>query len=551
MNILGVYSGHDAHFCLLQDGRITRHYQVDRFTRMKHSIGYHEHVLIEMLSDAGLRWHDIDAVVCGGNLWVKPGSPSTLYDVMQPIELAFVAQRGGANGPQGRPRVGDASERLVVGTVTHQGHSVPMYQVDHHLAHCAQAYYMSPFDKAVVFSFDGGGDDAYMLSCTGQGNKLTALEYNGGNVYPKRLAIGNFWTLILKFYAAWAGGSSVDGEGKIMGHAAYGVPRPEMLQAVLSIMRSEIRWYDCTADVELRRLGVDWSDWNARSLKDFSASLQRATEILFVDEVQNRVAREQLFGGERAVNVCLGGGCAYNCVANGEVALRYPSMYVPSCPNDAGLAVGACLLVWHHVMGNEFHGVHEQTPFLGVGRDGHADEAVAGQVVADILSGKLVAWFDGRAESGNRALGHRSILADPRLPNVREIINQKVKKREWFRPFAPSVLAGHEEWLAQSVLPASWYMSFSVGVDPAWVTKIPGVVHVDGTCRPHVVTQAANPVYWQIIEQFRQATGIPLILNTSFNIQEPIIETEAQARATFARSGLDVLYVNGVREERG
>lgn len=545
-NILGVYSGHDAHFCLLQDGRITRHYQLDRFTRMKHSIGFDEGVLARMLADTGLAWQDIDAVACGGNYWVKGPNGGATFTAMQPIEHAFVAQRGGGAGPAGRPVYADASERYVAGSVTHAGRTVPIYQVDHHLAHCAQAYYMSPFDQASVFSFDGGGDDAYMLSCLGRGNKLTKLEYNSGAVFPKRLAIGNFWTLILKIYKAWYGGSYTDGEGKIMGHAAYGVPRNDAIQAILAAMRDELRWRYGQVGGDLTNLHVDWTDWNAQSLKDFSASLQRVTELLFVEEVAKRTSRD---GGE-APNVCISGGCAYNCVANGEVALRYPNTYVPSCPNDAGLALGACLFVWHHLMDHAFAGVPEHTPFLGVGRDEHADEATAEQVAADILAGKLVAWFDGRAESGNRALGHRSILADPRLPNVKDLINEKVKKREWFRPFAPSVLAGHTEWLAQSVMPPSWYMSFSTPVLPPWHSKVPGVVHVDGTCRPHVVTRETNPVYYRIIELFHEATGIPMILNTSFNIQEPIIETEEQARATFAKSGMDVLYVNGSRAER-
>lgn len=542
MNILGVYSGHDAHFCLLQDGRITRHYQLDRFTRLKHSAGFHEGVLTLMLADAGLELKNIDAVACGGNCWVKGPGGGALFEALRPIELSFVAARGGAAGPASISKFADASERYVAGTATVAGRPVPVYQIDHHLAHCAQAYFMSPYTQAEVFSFDGGGDDAFALACSGRGNKLVDLEYNGGRAYPKRLAIGNFWSMILRIYTAWEGGNFVDGEGKIMGHAAYGVPRGEMVAVVMHAMIDEQRWADNRTAVELKQLGVDWGDWHAQGLKDFSASLQRATEAFFGEEIGRRARCEE--------NVCLSGGCAYNCVANGAVATRHPQIYVPSCPNDAGLALGACLFVWHHVLGNEFKGVLEHTPYLGVGRDEHADESVAEQVVIDLLAGKLVAWFDGRAESGNRALGHRSILADPRRADIKDIINERVKKREWFRPFAPSVLGRDGRWAPNMWTPPSYYMSFSCGVTPEWRAEVPGVVHVDGTCRPHFVSRGTNLVYYKIIRLFEQETGVPMILNTSFNIQEPIVETEEQARATFARSGLDVLYVNGERIER-
>jgi carbamoyltransferase len=317
MNILGAYSGHDAHFCLLRDGVLTHHYQLDRFSRMKHSHGFDEGVLARMLADAKLTWRDIDAVACGGNYWVKGPNGGALFDAMHPIETAFNVAKGSTRGPAGTPYFHDASERLVVGRVTHDGHTVPLYQIDHHLAHCAQAYYMSPFPDATVVSFDGGGDDAYMLTCSAKGNKLTSLIYNGGNVYPRRLAIGNFWTLILPVYAGWVNGNYTDGEGKIMGHAAYGVPRPEMIRAVLAGMRDEPRWAENRVASDLTQLGVDWADWHSQSLKDFSASLQHVTEGLFVEEIVRRAKHEP------SANVCLSGGCAYNCVANGEVAQRF------------------------------------------------------------------------------------------------------------------------------------------------------------------------------------------------------------------------------------
>jgi carbamoyltransferase len=218
---------------------------------------------------------------------------------------------------------------------------------------------------------------------------------------------------------------------------------------------------------------------------------------------------------------------------------------VSFCPHDGGLGLGAALFVWHHVLGHEFAGVPEFSPYNGFGC-GEAQLSAAEAVVADLLQGRVVAWYNGRSENGKRALGNRSLLLDPRLADGRAQIN-RVKRREWFRPFAPSVLAGHDEW-CEGPLPPSPYMSFASTVREEWRERVPAITHIDGTCRPQIVTSTANPVFHRIISLFYEATGIPMILNTSYNVWEPIIDTPENAHRTFEQQyDIDVLYVNGVR----
>lgn len=541
--ILGMYSGHDSHYCLIQDGQLTHHYHVDRFTRARHSAGFREAILMGMLKDAGLSWDNIDIVAVGGCRWDDVQSTTDLFSKLVVAERHFLNHTKGYNNPMHKALNQSPMERLTVDEVTWQGHTVKVYQLDHHLAHVAQAHYTGPFVNSLAFSFDGGGDGAFMLSCQGFGSQLSNLEYNDGFVWPHRPAIGNLWTLTVRDLYKFPGGST-DGEGKLMGHAAYGNPRSEYVSVVERMMRGGYGDRQMIPEeFERLRTQIPFDDFHSEKLKDYSASMQHVTEKLMHEVVNKRVRRDGLR------QITLSGGCVYNCCSNGKLAKTYPYTFVSNSPNDGGLAVGAALFVWHHVLGNTFQGVPEFDPFKGGGTDGTDDLRVADRVVQDLLDGKLVAWFNGRAENGARALGHRSILADPRDRNIKEVINSRGKKREWFRPFAPSVLGGYEEWSDEKV-PRSYYMSFAIQMKPQWVEDLPGVTHVDGTCRPQVVNRAANPLYWEIIDRFRQATGIPMILNTSFNVREPIIETTEQANKTFNSSGIDVLYIDGARREK-
>lgn len=520
MIILGLYCGHDSNACILRDGKVLAHVESERVTRRKHEAGLIRGAVQAALDAAGISLNEVDVVAVGGSTWAGSIDPwPQLGEVIRtplqsPNTTAFL------NG--GIPTL---SFNLGVPAI---GRPVPIHIVHHHISHAALAYYTCPWPEVTVMSWDGGGDGAYNLRCRGVGGKLVEIAFHPPTG-KLNLSIGGIWTEVGAMY-----GLGVDHEGKIMGHASYGTIDAALVAKLRNWMQTyQANWCAKPWATDLMRT-IDFSDLLSTTSMGLSASLQRATEDLMVEMVAN------VHGP-----LALTGGCAYNCVANGRIFQQHPEVYVPSCPHDGGLAMGAALYVWHHVLGNSYAGQPKFSPYLGSGT-WKADKSVAESVVADLLAGKIVAWYDGPAESGKRALGARSILVDPRNPAIKDIINQRIKHREWFRPFAPSVLPNRGEW-CDGPLPPSAYMSFSCRVREEWRNKIPGVVHVDGTCRPQIVHPELNPVYHEIIRLFDEATGIPMILNTSFNVNEPIVNTPEQAHATFAKVGIDVLYLHGER----
>lgn len=538
MTILGLYCGHDANTALVRDGEVIGHYLLDRTARVKHARGYALGHIEEVLKHCSVSWDDIDAVAVGGS-FVSGTSGNGEF------ELQLREQAKSSRALYWKTlTTSDPADRVYTDEITINGRTVPIYHVDHHLSHCAVSYYSGPYAEANVFSFDGGGDGGYHLAAVGKNGKLSDLWYNNGSPRPE-MAIGGMWSDVHKWYKG-AGLRPIDHEGKIMGHAAYGTPRPEWVAYVRDCMehyqsrRSAGEWDDHLE--KFRAEAGDFTSFHNQDAMDLSASLQTATEDALL------TVMGEYMEAHPASSLCMSGGVLYNCSANTALAAAYPNIFVTSCPHDGGLALGAAMYVWYQIMDNPFSGVAEFSPFLGYGCGESGIEA-AEEVVDDLLNGKIVAWFNGRAESGNRALGNRSILVDPRIPNIKDIINNRVKQREWFRPFAPSVLADHTEWV-DGAAPPSTYMSFACQVKKNWWDKVPGVVHVDGTCRPQFVTPTINPVYYLIISLFYEATGIPMILNTSLNLQEPIVDTTEHAKRAFESADIDVLYLNGCRTEK-
>ncbi len=541
MIILGVYAGHDSNACLVKDGVVLGHVESERTTRMKHQQGIHRGSIEGLMRYCGAKMEDVDGVAIGGT--------TVLKGVDEWTELETAIRAAGEEAlkrfvyPQLFGSNGESEARTITGEFLFEGRNRKLWLTDHHLSHAALAYYTSPFTDAKVISWDGGGDGAYVMIAHGKGNKLGPVFYNppsGACV----LSIGGAWTELGKLYGEGVG-SGVDYEGKIMGHAAYGVAEQEMVDIVkLYIEEYQLLSPRIKEVIKKQiRLMAYLGDFKEPSCMTFSASLQKATE-----DVMMEIAEKYVMTNEA---LCLTGGCAYNCVANGRLWQKYPRMFVTNIPHDGGLSIGSALYVWHHLLNNGFNGIPLWSPYTGLGTGEVAAfsdkrvESIASQVVKDLLAGKIVAWHDGRSEGGKRALGNRSILMDPRIRDGKEILNNKVKKREWFRPFAPSIQG--------SVLgiPPSPYMSFSCKVPDLWLSSIPGVMHVDGSCRPQIVTYDLNPAYYRILQLWEEATGIPILLNTSLNIREPICDTPEDSVRTFkmANGGIDVLYVNGERQE--
>lgn len=528
--ILGLYLGHDSAFSIVKDGVVGRVYETSRTTQRKHYAGFHGATLRALLRDSGLKFTDVDILAIGGAANTKLAE-SDWPEVSDPIEKNLELHK---------PHLlnltpsGDPMSHLRYFVTVIEGRAYPTFAVHHHVSHTAGAFFQSPFTEARVISWDGGGDGAYSVSFRGSKGRITDVTYNPPHEVVE-FSIGGVWTELGRLYPF----GGVDYEGKIMGHASYGTPRPEFETRIRDFMEHCLTR---RTERDIRFDDVLLEDSTSQESKDFSASLQAATENAMLD-----VLDKYAVPGEPLV---LTGGCSYNCVANGKIAEKWPQTFVACCPHDGGLSLGAALYVWHEVLGNPFLGRPNFSPYLGYGpSQSRAPAEVADQVVDDLLAGKVVAWFDGQAEHGNRALGHRSLLVDPRRTDAQEFINQKVKRREWFRPFAPSVLEGHTEWATQPV-PDSIYMSFTSPVREDWAEKIPAVVHVDGTCRPQIVRRSMNETYWQIIDRFRQATGIPMVLNTSFNVRTPIADTEEHAREAFTGTEIDVLYLHGEKIEK-
>jgi carbamoyltransferase len=552
MNVLGINSVyHESAAALLVDGTLVAAAEEERFSRIKHGKQAefdNPHQLPERairfcLKHAGLTAGDIDQVAYS----FDPKLRRTRYraEWWDPqLEETFRLRLGQVRG---------AIEELLGRSLGQRLHFV-----SHHLAHAASAYFPSGFDRAAILVIDGIGETAGSSLAKAVG---TTVEFVETFEYPH--SIGFLWEV----FSGFLGFSQYDAS-KVMGLAAYG--NPEVFrEQFLSILRADEVNYGIAQDF----LGLDpgivgrieaifgqHRDPDAEILPrhaDVAAALQAATDAAvtaLVRRVKRRVPLD---------NLCLAGGVALNCVSN-ELVRRsgeFANVFIPSAPHDAGTAIGAAFAAYcarrkrPPQRGNA-------TPYLGPGfkpRDILAAVETAGlnarrskspaRDAADMIAdGKIVAWFQGRMEFGPRALGNRSLLADPRRPDMRDILNQKVKHREDFRPFAPSVLAEHaDEWFEVGAETASHaFMLFACRVKADRRDLIPAVVHKDGSARVQIVSRKSNPRFHELISRFFAKTGVPLVVNTSFNDSEPIVCDPTDAIVTFRKSGIDALFMDDV-----
>lgn len=434
--------------------------------------------------------------------------------------------------------------------------------VDHHLAHAASAYYPSPFEDAAVLSVDGTGEFDTAVIYHGSGRHLTRLQ---GVPYPH--SIGLLWE-VLSIYL----GFGVYDAAKVMGLASYGDPN-RFIERFRRILRAgpdgtfvidhdmvrfgHLEYYPPRAYLDGLERFLDVKRRSPRDPleqvhEDIAAALQTLTNEIVLHMVE--YAHRQT-GAE---NLCLAGGVALNCVANGHVFENGPfqRLYVQPTAHDAGTAIGAAYWIHHAVLGDDARGVMDHA-YWGPSYDDarivealeahglphRLSESIESDVASLIAQDKIVAFFQGRMETGPRALGNRSLLANPINRDMRDILNAKVKHREYFRPLAPSVLAEEAEAWFDIQKPTS-AADFMLMTYPARIEKrdrIPAVVHTDGSSRIQVVRRETNPRYHKVIEAFRAITGVPVVLNTSFNDQEPIVCTPEDAINTFLKTEIDAL----------
>jgi carbamoyltransferase len=578
MIIIGINAFHgDSSACLVKDGLVVAAAEEERFRRQKHWAGFPSEAIRYCLQEGGLTLADVDHVAINqdakANLWKKLG-----FTLAKRPDLSLILDR-----------VKNKKDRA--DAATHLAQAFPgqtfrgkVYAVEHHLAHLSSAFHVSPFDEAVVVSVDGFGDFASAAWGVGRG---TRIEVEDKVYFPHSLGI--FYQAMTQFI----GFPNYGDEYKVMGLAPYGAPSfmSQMRQIVhletdgsfklnLTCFRHhreavEYEWETGSPTVgtlfsaELQEiLGPprQRDEPLTQRHKDIAHSVQAMYEEAFFHLLNALHSRHSL----NAVTVA--GGCGMNSVANGKVRLRTPfrDVYVQSAAGDAGGAIGAALTVWHqsdHPAAQLRGPVHDHAywgPSFTDEAIARAIESRADQVKAeactveyvgdndalsrltagDIAKGLVVGWFQDRMEWGPRALGNRSIVCDPRNANMKDILNLKIKRRESFRPFAPSVLRESvAEWFEQDHDVPFMMEVYQIRQEKR--AAIPAVTHVDGSGRLQTVTKSTSPKYHRLISAFRDLTGVPMVLNTSFNENEPVVCRPEEALDCFLRTKMDTLIMGG------
>ncbi len=512
MRILSLFYGHDASCALLEDGEPVAVLEKERLTRIKHDQGAMD--LEPILETYGWAPDSIDVVV------ICPQARPTLEGRLYAWELRGKTYEANPDYLKAG-WAGPVEYRYSRHQIRLFGRWYDGYAVDHHLAHVAGALFTAPFEEACLLTADGGGDFKMCALAYGSGNKIPQIEYGWGyeGVGRLQLNIGRTWASIGEYNF---GMKRLEGAGKLMGLASYGTPRDD----IIDILRQQMLYHPFSPYPrdESGNLKVAQLDPEGQFAQDLCASLQALTTEFYLE------AAARVKSWHPSKHLVLTGGCSMNCIANTAVHKSglFDDTWVPAQPHDGGIGLGQALFVWHHVL-EQPRVPKAWSPYLGTDAgDLRAD--VIPQIIQFLEAGKSVGLCYGRAESGPRALGHRSILLDPRIPDGKERLNQRVKHREWYRPFAPMVLG---DWGVPSK-----YMSYVVPTD---AEQVPAITHIDGTSRPQVVDGRDDPLILKLLLAWRDRTGCPLLLNTSFNCQEPLVDTIEQARATWKRTDLDVL----------
>lgn len=596
---LNAYHG-DASACLVKDGALVAAAEEERFRRIKHWAGFPSEAIRYCLSEAGIRLGDVDVVAinqdAGANLWRK-----VAYTVMRRPDLSLVLDRIRNK----RERVGVAEELARV----FPGESLraEVREVEHHLAHLGSAFLVSPFEVAVAVSVDGFGDFASAAWGVGRGSGVEAEE----KVYFPR-SLGIFYQALTQYLGFPNYGDEYKvmglapyGEPRFMGEMRQIVKLEEdgAFRLNLNYFRHHrekiaYEWENGEPSfsslysprlAELLGPARMPEDELTQRHKDIARSVQGMYEEAFF-HLLNRLHERY-----RVDALALAGGCAMNSVANGKVYRNTPfrRMYVQSAAGDAGGAIGAAFVVWHQVKGgspsprpsprkrgeeedreggrsNRFvmdhaywgpgfsdevigevlAGAKARIEEQGCTVERVADEGeLCARTAAAIAEGKVVGWFQGRMEWGPRALGNRSIVCDPRCADMKDILNLKIKRRESFRPFAPSILReAVQDWFEVDDDVPFMMQVYPIRAEKR--TQIPAVTHVDGSGRLQTVCRETNPRYYRLIEAFAGLTGVPIVLNTSFNENEPVVCKPEEALDRFLRTKMDLLVMGDWVVER-
>ena len=579
MIIVGINAHHaDAAACIVVDGRLVAAAEEERFRRIKHWAGFPSAAITYCLEEAGVTLNQVDHIAVNRDPKARLLQRAK-YLVARRPSISAVRRR-----LKNRREIGNLEQELL-DTFRLDSLRPKLHYVEHHRAHLASSFFVGPFEEAAVLSIDGFGDFVSSMWGVARGNRIEVLGEIG---FPHSLGI--FYTAMTQYL----GFPHYGDEYKVMGLAPYG--KPSFMREMRDIVHVKDGRFALNLDYFTHHtVGLDmvWqggspvigpvyseqlvaklgpmrapADPVEQRHKDLAASMQAMFEEAYF-ELANSLQKKT---GLNAL--CLAGGCGYNSVANGLVFDRSPyrDLYIQAAAGDAGGAIGAAYWVWNETLRNERsffmdhaywgpeyddvavdHAVDSRRQDLDEAKcairrvtDERELSALTAQQVA---AGNVVGWFQGRMEFGPRALGNRSIVCDPRRADMKDILNQKIKRRESFRPFAPSVIReAVGEWFETDYDVPFMLQVYQIREEKR--AQIPAVTHVNGSGRLQSVTEAQNARYYHLIEAFRDLTGVPLVLNTSFNENEPVVNTPAEALDCFLRTKMDLLVMGDLMIQR-
>jgi carbamoyltransferase len=575
MIILGINAYHaDSSAAILVNGKLLAAIEEERFTRVKHWAGFPAMAIQFCLKEAGVTLQEVDHIAIGRD-------PKAKFLK----KIFFLLKNPGGSLRVIKDRLLNAKqvtsledEFLKIERLDTSELKKKIHLVEHHRSHLASAFFPSPFEDAALLSIDGSGDFTTTMTGIGKGNQIEVL-----NSIDFPHSIGLFYTAMTQ----WLGFPHYGDEYKVMGLAPYGEAKytdkikdiircssdgffnlnlnyfRKATEGIITYGEDHIPVVSTlyTSQTE-QLLGKSRSKEEPLSQyhKDIAASVQRVTEEVIFHLLRHL---HQKTGLDK---VCIAGGVAQNSVANGKITRNTPfkHVYIPSAGHDAGISMGAAYYVYNHLLKHDradpVYSAYTGSNFTNdeimqlldekkISYKKLNDDELYNYVSDSLINAGVVGWFSGSSEFGPRALGGRSILADPRRNDAKDLLNEKIKRRESFRPFAPSILKEYvdEYFEVNDVVP---FMEKVFPIKADMRTTIPAVTHVDGTGRLQTVDQNVSPRYYNLIDTFRKKTGVPILLNTSFNENEPIVNHPEEALNCFLRTKMDMLVMENIVVER-
>jgi carbamoyltransferase len=574
MYILGINAYHaDSSAAIFKNGVMIAATEEERFTRIKHWAGFPVLAIQFCLKEAGITLKEVDYITIGRD--PKAKFLNKLNYLRKNPSLVFGAIKRYHNSKEVTSLENEFKK--IDPSIPYSLFSSKIKNIEHHRSHLASAFFASPFEESAILSIDGSGDFTTTMIAIGKGNKIEVLDSVD---FP--VSCGLFYTAFTQFL----GFPHYGDEYKVMGLAPYGDAKyVEKVKKTLKFLPNGLYTWNDEYFVQPTKAGFKYENnipsvgnlyseefskefgiprKNGEELsqyhKDLAASVQRVTEELIFYILKHLKEKTGM------KNICVAGGVAQNSVANGKIAeaTGFSGVYIPSAGHDAGISMGSALYLYNHVLeqprvapiysaytgsrfSNEEIEIFLQSRNIKYRRLN--DEDLYDVVTDKLIEPGVVGWFNGRAEFGPRALGARSIIADPRNSKAKDLLNLKIKRRESFRPFAPSILKEYsgEYFTKTDEVP---FMEKVFPIKPEMQAVIPAVTHVDGTGRLQTVDKGVSPRYYALIDAFRKKTGVPILLNTSFNENEPIVNTPAEALDCFLRTQMDMLVLENCVIER-